>query len=91
MRVSGAEGSSERKLTPMSNIKQLLIALREEMEESTGEAISIIGDIPPALLLADVCRALGLEDHERCEVLGKYGVTYLENVQNAPVQLTITH
>lgn len=75
----------------MSNIKQLLIGLREEMEEVTGEAISTMGDMPPALLLADVCRALGLEDHERCEVLGNYGVTYLENIQNALVRLTKTH
>jgi hypothetical protein len=71
----------------LNDIKQRLLDLREAMEEGTGEVISAMGDVPPVLMLADVCSALGLEDRERCEVLGTSGIEQRATVLGGTVRL----
>ena len=62
----------------MSNIKQKLHALREAMEADAGATITAMGEQPVALVLADVCGALGLEGQAAAEVLGAEGARQVE-------------
>jgi hypothetical protein len=67
----------------MSVLKQRLMELRAALEDDAGLA----AEVPAGLLLSDVCEALGLEDSERREVLGKKGARFVDDVLGAPVKL----
>jgi hypothetical protein len=61
-----------------------LAKLRQELE-ATGSWPEV--EVPAALLLADVCQALGLNLSDQQVVLGAEGTAYFEAVLNAPIVL----
>jgi hypothetical protein len=66
------------------NVAAKLAGLRCELE-STGSWPGL--EISAALLLADVCQALGLSEADQQSVLGASGMTYVKAVVNAPLRL----
>jgi hypothetical protein len=70
----------------MNMIAEQLMQLRQTWEEQCGEPLRRL-DLPPELVLEDVCRALGLGDPERAEVLGYAAATVDEWLASAPYAL----
>ncbi len=65
----------------MSDIKARLMELREAFGSD------VTAEVPVALLLSDVCGALGLGDRQRREVLGEAGAQYVDSVLGITVSL----
>jgi hypothetical protein len=55
------------------------------MEADAGAAIAAMGDQPVALVLADVCAALGLEGQDARDVLGAETAAHVEHWLSVPV------
>ena len=66
------------------NAVTCLAKLRQELQ-ATGSWPAV--EVPAALLLADVCQALGLNMSDQQAVLGVDGAAYLEAVANTPIIL----
>jgi hypothetical protein len=58
-----------------SNTKRLE-QLSREMEEGATKIDDL--EVPALLLLEDVCRALGLTEEERCQVLGQEAAQWVD-------------
>jgi hypothetical protein len=66
-----------------------LTSLRESLEEATEGYSLMDATVNPALLLYDVCQALGLFDDQIEQVLGTELVREIENFLDAPLMLDI--
>ncbi len=60
---------------------------REGLEHGTRPEPWVDVALPAALLLADVCRALGLDADQRHEVLGDAGAAFVADLQEARVSV----
>ena len=68
-----------------TNATARLADLRQELE-TTGDWPKI--EVSAALLLADVCHALGLNDADLQTVLGADGLAHANAIVNTPIRTT---
>ncbi len=75
------------KLDPKGHQKLIaaLMALREELEAGCDEELWPHIELNAALLLSDVCKAIGLESRETALVLGERGMQFVLETKDSPV------
>ena len=66
-----------------------LASLRENLQEAAGDCSLLESTVNPALMLWDVCEALGFFDDQREQVLGPELVADVQAYLESPVQLNL--
>lgn len=77
---------AERIAAQRQVMTRTLRRFRERLEGDAGNEPWELLEVPAALVLADVCDALGLDPGQRREVLGAAGTAFLEELREATVR-----